>query len=1174
MPAAGHERRSGVPSFSHSSQAAASLRNSQLTRQARAEHTENALRISLPSHSTDLIAAANCGWTVFSGLVHDAYAYLETHGCTPSQSSELHASCRGSGVWLARTNLSKPLAVLHWQRAACDGSELSSVAASEGSAVVNRFRTADSVAQPQHARSHASLPAVVTTSTLGGGWARNFGYDIFISFALGPPPRGTRAYASDLARRLRELGFTVFFSEDEAPVGGELDVTLRRALQRSRVLVVVANRETLADPRWVRTEVEEYRRQRPRGTVVPISIDSALQDPLLGPVNESWLQHGGRIWIDESAEAGNSGRVSDLVVERLVTAPHAMRSQVRLRIVLTLLFLLMLSLALWALFEGIAAAEQRDKAQRSLLVSASQQALLLSREGRAREGWDALVYALALAQPKVDRALPEGFLEAALITLVEDRRGPDLRFDESAAPPPVRELGNIEPPAVAFDAEGLHVAVAAGRHVGVWSSADGHRLVQVRLDFEPDQLTFNSNTSLLVAEGRATATSPGDDLAGPARAVAISLAGGEVLQLPLGLCRHWLPCIGTEREPKRLQPLAELPDLVALKAGKWPPGSAFLASRAEGLRTVAVSQGRFHLLKRERQAGRTQWMLVDAQTGGALELDISLEARPENLLESPNDYTLARDAPWLATGAINSPWMKRLRIHAGQPQPSLTLAGEVRAPKAGATQKLSLTPQGTQLRYQTWRYGTGTGFGIGRTAVVDLDLGRERWSRGEGEVVWGDALIALQEDWGQTEVLDASTGTTWFSTSGRPLTFDPTGRRLLMWDMPDMRDRETAVPNWPAIRLVEALPLRQFARDPRGPASTRSACMDLRDLRFLTMAERTDRVWNQNDFHRMPLAAATPGEDSGSASATSGRMLGATQPNERARFRAERSQWVLEDEHNTLTLDSTNFIQRFPELAELAGAKSGVTEIEVQDSRDGNWRVVVLLAAEGDGVLRKQCPSGKAWRLHRRGEAKTVRQACISAEVTAPGYLPLPQFLPAPSAQADALLLAAPIDSCNYTLFDVESGRSYGSVTPVFGANVHFEFLAAGLLGVASTDWYGATLSYQWQTLGSSSIGPVFMLAYRNEGEDEVSPTPKVTALVPAFNRTTKRAETTPTPMPRLFAQEPQAEIEEAQAWSLKAALGEIRLTAGDQHGRVAVPPWGEQLREKLRLAVKKRLGS
>ena len=57
--------------------------------------------------------------------------------------------------------------------------------------------------------------------------SRLFGYDIFISYALGTPPCGTLSYASDLARRLRERDFTVFFSEDEAPSGNQLDSTLR-----------------------------------------------------------------------------------------------------------------------------------------------------------------------------------------------------------------------------------------------------------------------------------------------------------------------------------------------------------------------------------------------------------------------------------------------------------------------------------------------------------------------------------------------------------------------------------------------------------------------------------------------------------------------------------------------------------------------------------------------------------------------------------------------------------------------------------------------------------------------------------------------------------------------------------------------------------------------------------
>ena len=119
--------------------------------------------------------------------------------------------------------------------------------------------------------------------------AKRFGYDIFISFALGPPPRGTHSYASDLARCLRELDYTVFFSEEEAPVGSQLDSTLREALLRSHALVVVANREMLEDPRWVRIEVEEFHKAYPLRPIIPIFINEPLKDTALVEKVREWL---------------------------------------------------------------------------------------------------------------------------------------------------------------------------------------------------------------------------------------------------------------------------------------------------------------------------------------------------------------------------------------------------------------------------------------------------------------------------------------------------------------------------------------------------------------------------------------------------------------------------------------------------------------------------------------------------------------------------------------------------------------------------------------------------------------------------------------------------------------------------------------------------------------------
>ena len=175
--------------------------------------------------------------------------------------------------------------------------------------------------------------------------SRLFGYDIFISFALGQPPRGTLSYASDLARRLRERDFNVFFSEDEAPPGEQLDNTLRTALLHSKTLVVIANRGTLQEPRWVVKEVEEFRKHHPKRLVVIINVGGALQDPMLNKKAQEWLQYQDKIWIDESEVAVANGIATEQVIERLITAPKRVRSNFKWRWVTRGTFVLLAGLA-------------------------------------------------------------------------------------------------------------------------------------------------------------------------------------------------------------------------------------------------------------------------------------------------------------------------------------------------------------------------------------------------------------------------------------------------------------------------------------------------------------------------------------------------------------------------------------------------------------------------------------------------------------------------------------------------------------------------------------------------------------------------------------------------------------------------------------------------------------
>jgi WD40 repeat protein len=163
------------------------------------------------------------------------------------------------------------------------------------------------------------------------GAARVYGYDVFVSFALGPAPRGTVSYASDLTRQLRERDLTVYFSEVELAPGGGLDESLRRSLDRSRMLVVVANHEALLDPRWIRAEVEEFRQRNPSRPVIAVSVDGALDDEAVSREAQPWLQHAGRKWIDESASAVRDGLASPRVVDALVLARNWVSSGVKWR---------------------------------------------------------------------------------------------------------------------------------------------------------------------------------------------------------------------------------------------------------------------------------------------------------------------------------------------------------------------------------------------------------------------------------------------------------------------------------------------------------------------------------------------------------------------------------------------------------------------------------------------------------------------------------------------------------------------------------------------------------------------------------------------------------------------------------------------------------------------------
>lgn len=219
-----------------------------------------------------------------------------------------------------------------------------------------------------------------------------FGWDIFISFALGEPPRGTTEYARALNAALLARGLTVFFSEEAGLAGSHLGSALQAQLHRARVLVVLANHDTLLDPRWVRNEVLEFRRRHPRRTIVPINIASALQDEASAAAAQPWLDHRDRVWIDESADALCAGRPSEDVVAKVARACTSIRSAIRWRWLLGGLVIMFAALAAGAggsawrawLAEGEATRAKSKADIEAKRAKAAEQDAVLAAERAAR----------------------------------------------------------------------------------------------------------------------------------------------------------------------------------------------------------------------------------------------------------------------------------------------------------------------------------------------------------------------------------------------------------------------------------------------------------------------------------------------------------------------------------------------------------------------------------------------------------------------------------------------------------------------------------------------------------------------------------------------------------------------------------------------------------------------
>ena len=84
---------------------------------------------------------------------------------------------------------------------------------------------------------------------LAGLYKFLFGYDIFISYSY----KDGKQYAEALEAKLANLDFSCFLDKKELPCGGELTSALRRAIRRSKALILVGTDTALHAP-YVKVE--------------------------------------------------------------------------------------------------------------------------------------------------------------------------------------------------------------------------------------------------------------------------------------------------------------------------------------------------------------------------------------------------------------------------------------------------------------------------------------------------------------------------------------------------------------------------------------------------------------------------------------------------------------------------------------------------------------------------------------------------------------------------------------------------------------------------------------------------------------------------------------------------------------------------------------------------------
>ncbi len=184
-------------------------------------------------------------------------------------------------------------------------------------------------------------------------WSLLLGYDIFISYKRGA---AASVYSRNLRNALSDVGFKCFLDQEQTEGGVELTPALRKALRRTRLLVVLVEPNVVRSE-YVPGEIGTFRARR-RGRIVPINVGSFLQAGKPQPAPFDYLQT--LTWLDEAERSFESGSPSEPIVSGIRTSFGRLRVAAISRAITWAALLILTTAAIVALLQRQSALREAE----------------------------------------------------------------------------------------------------------------------------------------------------------------------------------------------------------------------------------------------------------------------------------------------------------------------------------------------------------------------------------------------------------------------------------------------------------------------------------------------------------------------------------------------------------------------------------------------------------------------------------------------------------------------------------------------------------------------------------------------------------------------------------------------------------------------------------------------